>query len=103
MVDYREISPEDWKTLESSAKKSPWDELLDEVSVGKIMQIDIADSKQQRGTRMSLSRRAKKRGITLEYRPTETGLAVRQNTDSPAANSGQSKRGRKRKSTLTEE
>ncbi len=97
MVDYREISPEDWQKLEASTKRSPWDELLDEVSAGKIMQIDMADSKQQRGTRMALSRRAKQRGIALEYRPTETGLAVRQNTDAPAAASGPNKRGRKRK------
>ncbi len=103
MADYREISPEDWQKLESSTKQSPWDELLDKVSAGKIMQVDIADSKQQRGTRMALSRRAKQRGITLEYRPTETGLAVRQNTDAPASTSGQSKRGRKRKSTATDE
>ncbi len=103
MVDYREISPEDWQKLQASTKRSPWDELLDAVSAGKIMQVDIADSKQQRGTRMTLSRRAKQRGITLEYRPTDTGLAVRQNTDTPASNSGQSKRGRKRKTTLTEE
>ncbi len=103
MVDYREISPEDWQKLEASVKRSPWDEFLDAVSAGKIMQIDMADLKKQRGTRMTLSRRAKQRGIALEYRPTETGLAVRQNTDSPASMSGQSKRGRKRKTTLTEE
>jgi len=103
MVDYREISPEDWHKLESSTKRSPWDELLDKVSAGKIMQVDIADSKKQRGTRMALSRRAKQRGFALEYRPTETGLAVRQNTDASASTSGQGKRGRKRKTTLTEE
>jgi hypothetical protein len=97
MVDYREISPEDWHKLKSSTKRSPWDELLDEVSAGKIMQVDIADLKKQRGTRMALSRRAKQRGIALEYRPTETGLAVRQNTDAPASTSGQSKHGRRRK------
>jgi len=97
MVDYHEISPEDWQKLESSTKRSPWDELLDEVSAGKIMQVDMDDPKKQSGTRMTLSRRAKQRGITLEYRPTETGLAVRQNTDLPASTSGQSKRGRKRK------
>jgi hypothetical protein len=103
MVDYREISPEDWQKLESSTKQSPWDEFLDAVSAGKIMQVDMDDPKKQRGTRMTLSRRAKQRGITLEYRPTATGLAVRQNTDLPASTSGPSKRGRKRKTTLTEE
>jgi len=102
MVDYREISPEDWQKLEASVNRSPWDELLDKVSAGKIMQVDMDDPKKQRGTRMTLSRRAKQRGITLEYRPTETGLAVRQN-DSPAATSGQGKSGRKRKSTATDE
>ena len=114
---WQEISEKDWELIPTKQAKAPdeVDQMLDAVAAGKIIRYTPKDEKDAIGKRLSLGRRAKGRGITLEIRAHGGQLAVRKTgelvsqpaqpaevgvaDDTPPAR----RRGRPRKRATTEE
>ena len=77
MVDYSVITEEEWDALAPVKQPDTWDQLLDELEQGRIVRLPVADEKALRGTRLTLGRRAAKRGFKVDIRTQDTTLAVR--------------------------
>ena len=77
MVDYSVITEEEWDALTPVKQPDTWDKLLDELEQGRIVRLPVADEKALRGTRLTLGRRAAKRGFKVDIRSQDTTLAVR--------------------------
>jgi len=52
------------------------DDLLDAVAQGQSMRVEGADPKELRGAKVSISRLAKRRGVTITYQALTNGFAV---------------------------
>src|SRR5437870_12612790 len=87
MVDYSEMSEDEWNQLPSGKEKQPdqWEPLLADLSRGKIVSLPYADPKDRRAKRMTIARRAYGCGFKTEARYTESHMALRRSeTTSPA-------------------
>ncbi len=79
-MGWQEISEKDWELIPTKDQKEPdeVDQMLDAIVQGKIIRYMPKDEKDATGKRLSLARRAKRRGFTIELRRTHEGqLAVR--------------------------
>ena len=56
--------------------RSPYDDLLNEVAQGQPMRVEGTDPKELRGAKVSISRLAKRRGVTITYQALTNGFAV---------------------------
>ncbi len=76
---WQEISEKDWELIPAKKTKEPdeVDQMLDAVAEGKIIRYTPKDEKDAIGKRLSLGRRAKGRGLTIEIRAHGGQLAVR--------------------------
>ncbi len=76
---WQEISEKDWELIPTKQAKEPdeVDQMLDAVAEGKIIRYTPKDEKDAIGKRLSLGRRAKGRGFTIEIRAHGGQLAVR--------------------------
>ncbi len=76
---WQEISEKDWELIPAKKTKEPdeVDQMLDAVAEGKIIRYTPKDEKDAIGKRLSLGRRAKSRGFTIEIRAHSGQLAVR--------------------------
>ncbi len=76
---WQEISEKDWGLIPAKKTKEPdeVDQMLDAVAEGKIIRYTPKDEKDAIGKRLSLGRRAKGRGFTIEIRVHGGQLAVR--------------------------
>ncbi len=83
MVDYNLITEEEWDALAPVKQPDAWDQLLDELEQGRIVRLPVADEKALRGTRLTLGRRAAKRGFKVDIRTQDTALAVRKREEAP--------------------
>jgi hypothetical protein len=84
-IEHKKISQADFaKFPVPSPKKttSDWDLVLDELENGDVISIPVESDKQLRGFRIGMARRAASREMKLEFRATETALAVRK-SDQP--------------------
>lgn len=112
MVKFRRALPEEWEQLPPpQAKKAQdeWDEVLNALEQGEIVELETANDKDLRGKRIGISRRARGRQFTVEYRTKDNLLYAKRGTapvtmkakTTPAAaaasGSGARRRGRPRK------
>ncbi len=56
--------------------RSPYDDLLDDVAQGQPMRVESTEPKDLRGTKVSISRLAKRRGVPITYQALTNGFAV---------------------------
>lgn len=96
MVTIERMSNEEFDKLpaQSTKKPSQWDSVLDGVASGEVMLIK-GDEKVQRGARIALGRLAKQRTLTLEYRRSPEGVAVRQSQAATTDETPKPSRGRR--------
>ncbi len=75
---WQEISEKDWELIPARKTKESdeVDQMLDAVAEGKIIRYTPKDEKDAIGKRLSLGRRAKGRGLTIEIRAHGGQLAV---------------------------
>ena len=83
MVDYSVITEEEWDALTPVKPPDAWDQLLDELEQGRIVRLPVADEKALRGTRLTLGRRAAKRGVKVDIRTQDNTIAVRRRAEPP--------------------
>lgn len=78
-MSWQEISEQDWERIPSEQPQEPddVDQMLDAVAAGKIICYTPKDDQDATGKRLSLARRAKRRGFTIEIRPHGGQLAIR--------------------------
>jgi hypothetical protein len=100
-LEYRKITEDEWNRLPTKPGREPdeIDRLLDDVEQGKIVQLDVPDDKLLRGMRVSLSRRARRRGFKLDIRTQDHSIAVRKREQAPPPppQAPAMRRGRRRK------
>jgi len=93
MVQWTEVDPsefESYPSLKPAKARDDIDDLLDAVAAGKTVQLTLDEGTGIRGRRMSIGRRAKKRGFAVEMRYLENRIIVRkkdgmnQESDPPA-------------------
>jgi hypothetical protein len=107
MVQYELINEEEWSDLPSKQSRKP-DELdaaIDELERGNIIRLKAIDEKDLRGKRLTIGRRATKRGFKVEIRTKDLTIAVRKKEEPatpPSMLAVPTKRGRKRQNTPAE-
>jgi len=62
--------------VQQGKPRSPYDDLLDAVAQGQPMRIEGSDSKELRGTKIAISRLAKRRDVPIVYLALTNGFAV---------------------------
>jgi len=83
MVQWTEVDPTEFETYPAAkpAKgRDDIDDILDAVAAGHTVRLTLDGDAGLRGRRMSLGRRAKKRGFSIEMRYQENRIVVRQKT-----------------------
>ena len=81
MVQWTEVDPTEFETYPAAkpAKgRDDIDDILDAVAAGQTVRLTLDGDAGLRGRRMSLGRRAKKRGFSIETRYQENRIIVRQ-------------------------
>ncbi len=81
MIEWAEVDPQIFDTYPNpkpAKGRDDIDEALDAVAAGKTVVLTLEDEQRMRGRRMSLGRRAKQRGLTLDMRYQDTRIVVRQ-------------------------
>ncbi len=90
-MNWTEVDPQHFETYPSPKPlKGPddIDAVIEAVAAGKTVEVTLADESALRGRRMSLGRRAKQQGLTLDMRYEGNKIVVRQKpttTDSAPA------------------
>lgn len=110
-VQWEEISEQEFAQLPEPTQPGPkvdheWEELLSRLDQGGTVRIPITDEKSKKGTRLSLGRRAARRGFKVSIRYGEGFMAARKSdealtpkaaadrqTDKPKPANGRRKRG----------
>jgi hypothetical protein len=96
MLDYSEISEDVWDQLAPVQEPDPWEPLMTDLSLGKIVCLSYADARDRRAKRLSIARRAATWGFKTEARYTDSELAVRRvDRQAPPAESKPRQRQRK--------
>ncbi len=85
-MQWREVSAQEFEQIPGKAASQPnrWDEVLDAIDQGKIIEIPATSENSIRGMRVGIGRRAKNRGIALEMRSNGEALAIRKMNDAAA-------------------
>lgn len=81
-VRWEPISEQEFEALPPPAKPGAlvdpeWEDLFGRLASGQAVRIPVASEKERRGRRLSLGRRAKGRGLSIEIRHGRDFLAVR--------------------------
>ncbi len=80
MVQWTEVDPAEFDKYPAAKPpkaRDAIDDVLDGVAVGKTVQLTLDEGTGIRGRRMSIGRRAKKRGFSVEMRYLENRIIVR--------------------------
>lgn len=100
------ISEEEWSRLPSRMNPpSHWDRVLDQLADGHALRITLSDPARVRGAKTALGKRAKRRGLELEFKTIMDGvneLAVRAVT-THLPEEHKATRGRPRKEKVVQE
>jgi len=83
MVQWAEVDPTEFETypaVKPAKGRDDIDDILDAVAAGQTVRLTLDGDAGLRGRRMSLGRRAKKRGFSLDMRYQENRIVVRQKT-----------------------
>src|SRR4051794_25606846 len=107
MAEYEVINEEDWNALPAKQTRKPddVDSMIDELERGRIVRLTAADEKDLRGKRLTIGRRATKRGFKVEIRTKDLTIAVRKKDEPatpPIASVEPKKRSRKRQASPSE-
>ncbi len=84
MVQWTEVDPsefDNYPTAKPAKARDAIDDVLDGVAEGKTVLITLDEGTGIRGRRMSIGRRAKKRGFSVEMRYQENRIIVRKKGD----------------------
>jgi len=84
VIEWTDVDPQRFETYPSPKPvKGPddIDAVIALVAAGKTVEITLGDEKALRGRRMSLGRRAKQQGLTLDMRYEGNKIVVRQKSD----------------------
>lgn len=86
MPEFRRISLEEWAQYPTkpAGKPDEWEDVMAALQAGEAIALTASDEKHLKGMRIGLGRRAKQRGIQLEYRSKDTTLAAQRIDYSPA-------------------
>ncbi len=79
MAEYKIIDEEGWNAIPPKLSRKPdeLDSVIDELEHGNIIRLTAADEKDLRGKRLTIGRRATKRGFKVEIRTQGLTIAVR--------------------------
>ncbi len=80
MVQWTDVDPAEFETYPAAKPAKGWDDIddiLDAVAAGQTVRLTLDGDAGLRGRRMSLGRRAKKRGFSIEMRYQENRIIVR--------------------------
>src|SRR5690242_6423603 len=85
-VQWEEITEQDFAKLPEPTKPGPkvdheWEELISRLDQGQVVRLPFWDEKGRRGTRLSLGRRAARRGFKVEIRYGDGFIAARKSDE----------------------
>jgi hypothetical protein len=92
-MEFTVVDKTKWEQLTPQTPPKPVDKyapLLDALEAGEVIQIKTVDNKEMKGIRITLGRKSKSRGFSVEYRAEDATLYAKK-SDAPSAESKKKK------------